>query len=71
MFYESHYWGMNIIWWFLWVSLFIWIFALPYEIPGQKYKRESALDILKRRFALGEINSNEFHDKKRLVEANT
>jgi putative membrane protein len=68
MFYEYHYWGMNLIWWFLWGLLLFWIFATPYEIPGQRYKRESALEVLKRRFAIGSITSDEFHEKKRIIE---
>ena len=67
MVYNS-YWGMNVIWWFIWVMLVFWIFALPYDIPGQRKKKDSALDILQKRFATGEINANEYQEKKQLLE---
>ena len=42
--------GMHFIWWFLWIFILIWIFATPYEIPGQRSKKGSPLDILKKVF---------------------
>ena len=36
MLYDNYYWGMNFIWWFAWIMLLIWIFAIPYDIPGQR-----------------------------------
>ena len=33
MFYENYYGGMNLIWWFVWMMLLVWIFAIPYEFP--------------------------------------
>ena len=67
MVYNS-YWGMNVIWWFIWVVLAFWIFALPYDIPGQRKKKDSALDILQKRFASGEINASEYQEKKQILE---
>ena len=63
------YWGMNIIWWFIWGMLLFWIFALPYDIPGQRKKKDSPLDILQRRFANGEITKGEYEDKKKTLES--
>lgn len=60
--------GMHLLWWFLWLILLFWIFATPYNIPGQKTKKDSPLDILKKRFAQGEINKEEFQEKKNLME---
>ncbi len=67
MHYEGSFWGMNLIWWFLWVMFMLWVFATPYRIPGQRYRRESALDILQRRFASGEITDQEYKEKKDLI----
>lgn len=68
MYYENYYWGMNVIWWFLWIVLIIWIFAIPYDIPGQKRKKESAFDILQKKYADGKITKSEYLDKKQILE---
>lgn len=70
MYYDGHFWGMNLIWWFAWVILLIWIFAIPYDIPGQRRKKDSPLDILKKRFASGEITKEEYQEKKKILESN-
>ncbi len=64
-----HYGGMHLIWWVLWMILIFWIFATPYHIPGQRSKKDSPLDILKKRFAIGEINEEEYQKKKKLIES--
>ena len=66
--YTNYYWGMHWVWWFIWVIMLFWIFALPYNIPGQRNKRESPLDILQKRFALGEITTDEYNEKKKILE---
>jgi putative membrane protein len=68
MFYSNYFWGMHFYWWCIWVILLVWIFAIPYNIPGQRYKRESSLDILQRRFASGEITTQEYQEKKKILE---
>jgi putative membrane protein len=69
MFYYGNFWGMNLAWWFIWMIMIFWIFATPYDIPGQRNKkRASALDILQQRFASGEINNNEYQEKKKIIE---
>ncbi len=64
----NSYWGMNIIWWLIWVVMVFWIFALPYDIPGQRKKKDSALDILQKRFASGAISVTEYQEKKQILE---
>ena len=68
MFYSNNYWGMNLIWWFIWGIMILWIFATPYEIPGQRRKKDSPLDILQKRFASGLINKEEYQEKKKIIE---
>jgi putative membrane protein len=63
-----HFIGMHFFWWFVWVSIIIWIFAVPYNIPGQRYKRDSSLDILKKRLASGEINNTEYQEMKSVLD---
>ena len=67
MFYYNNFWGMDLIWWFVWLILLFWIFAIPYDIPGQRNKKDSPLDILKKRFASGEITSEEYQEKKKIL----
>ncbi len=66
----GHFWGMHWIWWILWVIFLFWIFALPYDVPGQKKPKNTPLEILKKRFAAGEINFDEFEKRKSLLEKN-
>ncbi len=68
MYYENYYWGMSFIWWVLWIILLLWIFAVPYNIPGQRHKKDNALDILKKRYANGLITESEYYDKKKIIE---
>ncbi len=68
MFYENYYGGMNLIWWFVWMMLLVWIFAIPYDIPFQRKSKNSPLDILQKRFASGEINLEEYNSKKKVLD---
>jgi putative membrane protein len=68
MWYYQYYWGMNPAWWLLWLILLIWIFAVPYDIPGQRRRKEDALNILKRRYARGEIDHKEYEERKTVIE---
>ena len=68
MFYENYYWGMSFIWWIIWMGLLIWIFAIPYDIPFQRRRKDSPLDILQKRFAAGQISSDEYAQSKRTLE---
>ncbi|MBR9832401.1 SHOCT domain-containing protein [bacterium] len=63
-----HFWGMHLIWWIIWVVLLFWIFAIPEDIPGQRKKKESALDLLKRKYASGEYTTQEYLERKRNLE---
>ena len=63
------FWGMNFIWWIVWIILLIWIFATPWSIPGAR-RKNSAMDILNERFAKGEIDKTEYEEKKNLIKQN-
>ncbi|WP_205942692.1 SHOCT domain-containing protein [Pedobacter psychroterrae] len=68
MFYTNHFFGMDIIWWFIWVVILVWIFLVPYDIPGQRNKKERPLDILQKRFARGAIDLKEYQRNKAVLE---
>ena len=66
MFHNGYYiGGMHLIWWFVWIILLFWIFATPYNIPGERRKKDTPLDILKKRYAAGEIDNEEYLEKKK------
>ena len=60
---------MNPVWWFLWIVLLIWIFAIPYDIPGQRKRKRSSLYILRDRFASCQISEKEYKAKKKMLES--
>jgi putative membrane protein len=68
MYYGYHFWGMHLIWWVIWILLLFWIFFTPYDIPGRRSK-SSALDILQRRFASGEISKEDYEERKKVIES--
>lgn len=69
MFYDGyHFWGMHLMWWIVWLMLLFWIFATPYDIPGARKKIDSPFEILRRRFAAGEITREEYQERKRVLE---
>jgi len=59
---------MHFIWWIVWIILIIWIFATPYNVPYQRTKKDSPLDILKTRFAKGEISKEEYEEAKKILK---
>ncbi len=61
--------GMHLIWWLIWVMFLLTVFVSPYEIPGQRSKRQSPLDILQNRLASGQITNEEYQEKKTLLES--
>jgi putative membrane protein len=63
-----HFWGMHLFWWLFWISMLIWIFATPYPIPFERRRRESPLDIPKRRLASGEITREQYEEQKSVFE---
>ncbi|HEK19606.1 SHOCT domain-containing protein [Mucilaginibacter sp. 44-25] len=68
MYYNNSFWGMDLIWWFAWFIMLTWIFAVRYNIPGQRNKKDGPLDLLLKRFASGEIGKEEYHERKKIIE---
>ena len=57
--------GMHVFWWFFWVLFILLFFALLRPVPRSKApKRETALEVLQRRYAAGEITTDEYEERK-------
>lgn len=68
-YYDGTFGGMHLIWWFIWLAFIIWIFFIPTDIPYLRTKEEKPLDILKNRFAKGEISKEEYEKSKKLLNS--
>lgn len=64
--------GMHISWWVFLILLSILFLAFFEAEPKHKAKkrREDPLDILKKRYASGEISTDEFEERKAHLDAN-
>lgn len=63
-----HFWGMHMIWWFFWIILIFGFWGFFEPVPKKKIQRDSPLEILKRRFAGGDITKEEYEEKRRILE---
>ena len=63
-----HFVGMHLVWWFIWGLLIFWIFATPYDSPYRFKTKSSALDILQKRFASGQISKEQYQEHKAILE---
>jgi len=69
MYYENyHFWGMHLVWWIVWMILLFWVFATPYDIPGQRIRKDTPLHILKKRLASGKITQEQYFEHKSILE---
>ncbi|WP_215224688.1 SHOCT domain-containing protein [Echinicola shivajiensis] len=61
-------WGMAMIWlaWIPLIALAVWLIARQKD--EQQISRESPLDLLKRRYANGEISKEEYEERKKVLK---
>lgn len=67
-YYDYHFIGMHIIWWFFWFTFVYWIFATPYYLPGLGKRINSPYFILQKRFASGEISKEIYLEHKKMLD---
>lgn len=65
--FDGHWGGMHLVWWIIWIALLIWIFFIPIDIPYRKSRKEDPFQILKKRFAKGEITKEEYEESKKIL----
>ncbi|HEX3695748.1 MAG TPA: SHOCT domain-containing protein [Polyangia bacterium] len=62
------FWGMNAIWWLVWVVLIAVFFVTLTPIPRGRVRYYSdPLSILRRRYAAGEITTAEYEERKAIL----
>jgi putative membrane protein len=72
MMYHDNYWNMGMIW-IIWLPIVLFCFIFLYRFFDKTNKnkyseKESALDILKRRYASGEVSTAEYEERKKTLE---
>ncbi len=59
---------MHLFWGFIWGIILFWIFVMPYDIPGQRQRRSSPLDLLLKRLASGQITTEQYREQKEIID---
>jgi putative membrane protein len=63
-----HYWGMHFFWWLFWVIIILWAYRTSRKNTNQQAKEDGSLEILKKRFAKGEITKDEYEEIKKILD---
>lgn len=63
-----HCYGMHFFWWFFWLILILWVFRASRKNKNQQLKEDEPLEILRRRFARGDITKEEFEEMKKTLD---
>jgi putative membrane protein len=59
------YWGMHGYWWFFWILLGISFYSFLTPVRRSAYRfMQSPLQLLQRRYAAGEISSQEYEERR-------
>lgn len=68
--YPWQFFGMHFFWWTFWVVMIVAFFALaiPVRRATVRLYREDPLGILQRRYAAGEITTEEYEQRKARIE---
>ena len=66
MYFGHHYWGMHLFWWIFWVALVVGL--MIWLVPGQPSRRDTAVEALRRQYATGQIDENEYRHRLRVLE---
>ena len=62
-----HYWGMHFFWWFFWIIIILWAYKTSRKNTSRQAKEDGSLEILKNRFAKGEITKEEYEEMKKTL----
>ena len=71
-FYDSGWWGfgMHLFWWIFWIVMIVAFFSLLTPVSRRRAHlyRQTPLEILQRRYAAGEITTQEYEERKTRLE---
>lgn len=59
--------GMHVFWWLFWIVLILALFGLFEPVPRRRV-RETPLQVLQRRYAAGELSTQEYEERKVRLE---
>jgi len=62
------FWGMHLFWWLFWFLIIASFFAMLAPVPRHKL-RETPLQVLQRRYASGDITTQEYDERRQRLEA--
>ena len=61
--------GMHVFWWAFWFILIVTLFSTVRPVPRNQLRSgERALDILRRRYAAGQVTTEEYERRKAVLE---
>lgn len=60
---EWGFWGMHIFWWLFWIAVIVVLF-LSLAPVSRRRRRETPLEVLQRRYAAGEVSTEEYEERK-------
>ena len=61
--------GMHVFWWAFWLILIVSLFSIVTPVPKNQLRSgERALDILRRRYAAGQVSTEEYEERKAVLE---
>jgi len=70
MYWGWGFWGMSVFWWLFWVALIAIFFTFVAPVPRSRARQmhETPLDILRRRYASGELTTEEYEERVRRLQ---
>ena len=69
--YHGMWWGMHWGWWFFWILIVLgalWLLARTREPSSPPPSHETPLDLLQRRYAAGEMSTEDYEERKARLE---
>ena len=57
------FWGMHFFWWLFWIVIIVAL-VLPITPVSRGRRRETPLEVLQRRYAAGEVSTEEYEKRK-------
>lgn len=64
----GHFWGMHWLWWCIFLLIILFILFFPWPAKNRANQEETPLEILRKRYAKGEINKEEYEERKKVLE---